>query len=95
VVRRPDGGPAPRPYGRSRSTIVGRTIEEAEMHQMTYDLVKLKIDEELRYAARQRQARQAVSNRPRAIDFAAIGEKLRVRLFGGPARGGRPSTAGA
>lgn len=65
------------------------------MHQMTYDLVKIKIDEELRYAARQRQARQAISSRPRAIDFAGLGEKLRDRLFGGPGRNRPAAVAGA
>ena len=61
----------------------------------TYDLVKFRIEEELQYAARQRMARDACSDRPRAIDFSGIGRRLRVRLFGGPAIGGRPAAAGA
>lgn len=66
------------------------------MHPMqTHELAKIKIAEELRYAARQRQAREAVSDRPRSIDFSNLGQRLRVRLFGGPALGGRPAGAGA
>lgn len=66
------------------------------MHAETlYDLAKIKISEDQEYARRQRQARQAVSARPRSIDFAGLGERLRVRLFGGTAVGGRPANAGA
>jgi hypothetical protein len=67
------------------------------MHPMTtYDMVKFKIEEELQYAARQRLARDAVSDRPRSIDFSGIGQRLRVRLFGGPTLGGSPTaSAGA
>lgn len=66
------------------------------MHPMqTHELAKIKIAEELQYAARQRQAREAVSDRPRSIDFSNLGQRLRVRLFGGPALGGRPAGAGA
>jgi hypothetical protein len=62
----------------------------------TYDMVKFKIEEELQYAARQRLARDAVSDRPRSIDFSGIGQRLRVRLFGGPTLGGSPTaSAGA
>jgi hypothetical protein len=66
------------------------------MHPMqTHELARLKIAEELAYAARQRQARDAVSDRPRSIDFSTLGQKLKIRLFGGPALGGRPAGAGA
>ena len=66
------------------------------MHPMqTHELARLKIAEELAYAARQRQARDAVSDRPRSIDFSSLGQKLKIRLFGGPALGGRPAGAGA
>ena len=61
---------------------------------ISYDLAKIKIAEQTQYADRQRLARQAVSERPRAIDIATLGEKLRVRLFGGPAVG-RPAGANA
>ncbi len=61
---------------------------------MTYELVKMKIDEDLQQAARERRAREAVRNRARPIDFASVGERIRVRLFGGP-RLGRPAGAGA
>lgn len=62
---------------------------------MTGELAKIKIAEELEYAARQRRARESVSSRPRSIDFSTLGQKLRVRLFGGPALGGKPAGAGA
>jgi hypothetical protein len=63
---------------------------------LTHELTKIKIAEELEYASRQRRAREAVSNRPRSIDFSSIGERLRTRLFGGSALGGTPTaTAGA
>jgi hypothetical protein len=60
------------------------------------ELAKIKIAEELEYASRQRRAREAVSNRPRSIDFSSIGQRLRVRLLGGPTLGGKPTAqAGA
>ncbi|MBA2380793.1 MAG: hypothetical protein H0V73_01665 [Chloroflexi bacterium] len=67
------------------------------MHPVTtYDMVKFKIEEELQYAARQRLARAAGSDRPRSINFSSIGRSLKVRLFGGPTLGGRPAaTSGA
>ena len=67
------------------------------MHPITtYDMVKFKIEEEMKYAARQRMANDAASDRPRSIDFSSIGQRLRVRLFGGPTLGGRPAaSAGA
>lgn len=66
------------------------------MHPMqSHELARLKIADELAYAARQRQARDAVSDRPRSIDFSTLGQKLKIRLFGGPALGGRPAGAGA
>lgn len=61
----------------------------------THELARLKIAEELAYAARQRQARDAASDRPRSIDFSTLGQRLKVRLFGGPTIGGRPAAAGA
>jgi hypothetical protein len=66
------------------------------MHPMqTHELARIKIADELAYAARQRQARDAVSDRPRSIDFSTLGQKLKVRLFGGPSLGGRAAGAGA
>jgi hypothetical protein len=65
---------------------------------ISYDLAKIKIAEQHQYADRQRLAREAVREGPRAIDIATLGEKLRVRLFGGSALGGRtgrPAGAGA
>ena len=61
----------------------------------THELARLKIAEELAYAARQRQARAAISDRPRSIDFSTLGQRLKVRLFGGSNLGGRPAGAGA
>ena len=61
----------------------------------THELARLKIADELAYAARQRLAREATSDRPRAIDFSTLGQKLRVRLFGGTLFGGRPAGVGA
>lgn len=64
------------------------------MHPHIYqELAKIKIAEELQYAARQRLLRDAVSDRPRSIDFSNLGQRLRVRLFGGTAWGGK-STGG-
>jgi hypothetical protein len=62
---------------------------------ISQELAKIKIAEELEYAARQRRAREAVSDRPRSIDFSSIGQRLRIRLFGGPALGGPTANAGA
>jgi hypothetical protein len=62
------------------------------MHpMMVHELAKMKIAEELEYAARQRRFRDAVGDRPRSIDFASIGHRLRVRLLGGTALGGSPT----
>jgi hypothetical protein len=61
----------------------------------THELARLKIADELAYAARQRMAREAASDRPRSIDFSTLGQRLRIRLFGGPTLGGRPAGAGA
>ena len=61
----------------------------------THELARLKIADELAYAARQRLAREATSDRPRAIDFSTLGQKLRVRLLGGTLFGGRPAGVGA
>lgn len=66
------------------------------MHPMqTHELARLKIADELAYAARERRAREAAGDRPRSIDFSTLGQRLRVRLFGGPSIGGRPAAAGA
>jgi len=67
------------------------------MHpQIINELAKIKIAEQLEYASRQRRAREAVSERPRSIDFSSVGERLRARIFGGSAIGGKPTaTAGA
>jgi hypothetical protein len=63
---------------------------------ITHELAKIKIAEELEYAARQRRAQEAVSDRPRSIDFSNLGQRLRVRLLGGPSwGGGKPAGAGA
>ena len=68
---------------------------ERAMHPHIYqELAKIKIAEQLQYAERQRLLRDAVNDRPRSIDFSSLGQRLKVRLFGGPALGGRP-TAGA
>jgi len=59
----------------------------------TYQMVKLKIEEELQQAARERRAREAAAARPQAIDFASLGQRIRIQLLG---RGGtRPAGAGA
>jgi hypothetical protein len=65
------------------------------MHQVTYDMVKFKIEEELQWAARERLAQSVRSAQPRSIDFSTLGRRLKVRLFGGPAVGPRPAGAGA
>lgn len=70
------------------------------MHpQMYQELARIKIAEQLEYAAQQRMLRDAVSDRPRSIDFSSLGQRLRVRLFGGTAlgsrTGGTPAGAGA
>ena len=67
------------------------------MHPITtYEMVKFKIEEEMKYAARQRLVQAAASDRPRSIDFSSIGQRLRVHLRGGPLLGGRPGApAGA
>jgi hypothetical protein len=63
---------------------------------ITHELAKIKIAEELEYAARQRRAREAVSNQPRSIDFSTLGQRLKVKLLGGPAPAGKPTAqAGA
>jgi hypothetical protein len=65
------------------------------------ELVKHKIADELRYAERERLARLAATDRPLWIDFSSLGQRLRVRLLGGPAMegssalGGKPAGAGA
>jgi hypothetical protein len=55
-----------------------------------HDMVKFKIEEQMQAAARERLAQAVRKDRPRSIDIATLGERLRVRLFGGPALGGRP-----
>lgn len=60
----------------------------------TYEMVKIKIEEELQQAARERRAREAAGPRPQTIDFTAVARRIRVQLLGGR-RGGRPAQAGA
>jgi hypothetical protein len=62
---------------------------------LTGELAKIKIAEQLEYSARERRAREAVSDRPRSIDFATLGRRLKVRLTGGTSFGNRPTAAGA
>ena len=52
------------------------------------ELIKHKIAEEQRYAERERRARLAATDRPHWIDFSSLGQRLRIRLLGGPALGG-------
>jgi hypothetical protein len=69
---------------------------ELNMHPlMTHELAKIKIAEQLKYAEQERRARLAATDRPQWIDFSSIGQRLRARLSGGPALGGKPATAGA
>jgi hypothetical protein len=91
------GGHRKSRFATGRRTQSARTLmEDLDMHPtVAYELAKIKIAEEQQYAARQRLAREAVREGPRAIDFGGLGERLRVRLFGGPAIGGRPAGAGA
>ena len=72
-------------------------MEMPRMHpHISYELAKLKIAEDIEYAARERRAREAVSDRPRSIDFSNLGQRLRVRLLGGPSwGGGKPAGAGS
>jgi len=62
---------------------------------MAYELARIKIEEELQYAARQRLARAAGSDRPRAIDFSSLGHRLKVKLTGGSALGRPTATSNA
>jgi hypothetical protein len=64
------------------------------MHPMTtHELAKIRIQELHEDAARQRLVRAASAGRPRSIDIARLGERLRTRLFGGPLSSGRPTAA--
>jgi hypothetical protein len=66
------------------------------MHpQLYHELARIKIAEELEYAARQRLARGSADDRPRSIDFSTLGQRLRVRLLGGSAPGNTAASAGA
>ena len=66
------------------------------MHpSIAYDLAKMKIEEDQQYAARERLARAASKDRPRTIDFAGLGRRLRVRLGAGSAFGRPSATANA
>ena len=62
---------------------------------IAYELVKIKIEEDLQYAARERLARAAGKDRPRAVDFSSLGQRLRARLGAGPRLGQPTATAGA
>jgi len=67
-----------------------------DMHpHIGYSLARIKIEEQLQYAERERLAQAVRKDRPRSIDIARLGERLRVRLFGGPALGGRPMAGAA
>ena len=48
---------------------------------MTQELARIKISEQLQYAERERRVRAAGSNRPHAIDSAAIGDRVRRTLL--------------
>ena len=75
-----------------RQTVGTEGMESFHMHpQMVHELAKIKIAEELEYAARMRRAREAVSDRPRSIDFSNLGQRLRIRLLGGSLLGGKPT----
>ena len=66
------------------------------MHpEMVHELARIKIAEELEWAARQRLARAASPDRQRSIDFASLGQRVRARFLGGAATGGTPAAAGA
>jgi len=80
-----------------RRTVGTHTTEGNLMHPfITHELARIKIAEELEYAARERRAREAVSDRPRSIDFASLGRRLKVKLAGGPTLSGKPTAqAGA
>jgi hypothetical protein len=66
-----------------------------------HELAKIKIAEQHEYAARERLARAAESDRPRSIDMTKLSQRLRVRLFGEPdsqgksVGAGKPAGAGA
>ena len=63
------------------------------MHPMTtHELAKIRIQELHEEAARQRLARAASADRPRSIDIARLGERLRNQLFGSRLGGGLPTT---
>jgi hypothetical protein len=61
---------------------------------MLHELARIKIAEQHEYAARQRLVRAAESDRPRSIDMTKLSQRLRIRLFGGPATQGTPVGAG-
>ena len=86
-------------HGRNLSLVEHRLLRRLKVVRINLndlpaiDALRVPIDEELQYAARQRLARDAVGDRPRSIDFSSIGHRLRVRLFSGPTLSGRPSAA--
>jgi hypothetical protein len=62
------------------------------LHPMTtHELAKIRIQELHEEAARHRLARAASADRPRSIDIARLGERLRNQLFGIRLGGGRPT----
>ena len=66
------------------------------MHPIiAYDLAKMKIEEDLQNAARERLAQAASRDRARTIDFASLGRRLRVRLGSGSTFGRPSATANA
>jgi hypothetical protein len=61
---------------------------------IAHELVKFKIADELRNAELARRARLAATDRPHWIDFSSLGQRLRVRLLGGTAKGGSSAVGG-
>jgi hypothetical protein len=79
----------------SSPTARGQRKGVKDMHPYIMgELARVRIEEQLQYAERERLAQAARKDRPRSIDFSGLAERLRVRLFGGSALGSRP-TAGA
>jgi hypothetical protein len=62
---------------------------------IAYELAKIRIEEDLQYAARERLAQTVRKDRPRSVDFSSLGRRLRLRLGGGLSLGRPSATAGA
>jgi hypothetical protein len=70
--------------------------EESLMHPgMVHELARIKIAEDLEWAARERLARGASPDRQRWIAFSSLVQRARGRFLGGAATGGTPAAAGA